>query len=87
MGKDLRIYLDKLKKVAPEELIRVKREVDINFETSQVVAKLESLNSWKTACEDLSSLYFIRLHKHECTLITNNVFGFDMHPLLERKPL
>jgi len=48
MGKDLRTYLDKLQKVAPDELIRVKREVDIKFEPSQVVAKLESLNRWPT---------------------------------------
>jgi 2,5-furandicarboxylate decarboxylase 1 len=41
MGKDLRVFLDKLQKTAPEEVLRVKREVDPNFELSGVIAKLE----------------------------------------------
>ena len=39
--KDLRLYLDRLENIAPEEIIRIRKEYDPRFEIPAVVAKLE----------------------------------------------
>jgi 2,5-furandicarboxylate decarboxylase 1 len=41
MAKDLRSYLQNLRRVAPEELVAVKRQVDPRFELAAILAKLE----------------------------------------------
>jgi UbiD family decarboxylase len=46
MQKDLRSYLELLKKEAPEEIQLVYRTVDPRFELAAVIAKLESLNRY-----------------------------------------
>lgn len=46
MTKDLRSYIELLEKIAPEEVIRIKRKVSPIFETSAIAAKLEQKNKF-----------------------------------------
>ena len=41
MTKDLRYFIDKLEKEAPEELVVVEKEVDVNLELTAVLRKLQ----------------------------------------------
>ena len=49
MPKDLRQYLDELRRKLPDEFISVERRVDPKFELSAVLRKLQDLNQYPAA--------------------------------------
>jgi len=64
MQKDLRSYLELLKKEAPEEIQFVDKAVDPKFELTGVIAKLESLNRYP-------ALIFNHVHGSSCPVVSN----------------
>ena len=62
--RELRDYLDLLRKEAPEEIRFVNKAVDPKFELSAVIAKLESLNRYP-------ALVFNRVHGFSFPVVSN----------------
>lgn len=64
MVKDLRYFIDYLERKAPEEIIRIKREVNPIFEISAIVRKLQAENKYPIVfCEKVKG--------HKIPVVTN----------------